>query len=801
MQRCNIPHTNHLLGAIVVAVLAYVIGPVEFSCNKVENNLNVDMELYGRENELKILSSELLFGDDSVVELIGIAGVGKTALALNITNRLIKEHGYCRIYVDVSDHSTISSLINDLINNQCCMTMLALFTPSGNQHFSSWYESQQSKTILILDEADLLMDDIEQNILEPVAFTRSTKKIVLISHFSKRRYLKRPVLLLSGMSTDACATWINSKYDGRISYDKCEQLCHELGGVPREVESIVRFVMHPLTSGSIGEVITELRNEEYGKAFAYLESILGRQYEDTEVQNRAMYLLYSRLEFEHRICIWLLVELTKHGEFTKDMVKQHLSYDIHVDSCLDSLLVHSFLEVIKPPQKVFKFRPYVKKFIQSIGEPKADVYFVRSNARSFYGKYVFNNAKFYHDTLVNTRDLDMAVDIGSNKQLINSLLPLLGDDYDLRPLFKIALDIIKENYCTSNNIQNSSNTKILSAFDYLTKAVHCPSIHPPQLLSPPKPKLFPKHSSCLQELNGCPAVLSLNKNDYEAAEALGYHNSLLIYAYKSAPWQLSLIDMSLIITVANRECAYYCKSIKFCQCGKHSSFEQGLRQFLLRDNPRSALHFRYTLHLLSSNDSPCKTILKVIAIIGLYSSKSGHLDEECKATLADIDFGRFNFSCFLGVMNDLVVPFLVEVGHRGSHELYSQVNQTIEIEEQYCDKEAKTDQEKLDCNPTVRYTIGHGLVALKMTELQINSSWPKEVTEYASREEWVCSIIRDKTAKCKEALPLFSEVRLIETNKNYDFLKAMKYFMDNKEYLNLKKSALDIPMFFQLMSI
>ena len=153
-------------------------------------------------------------------------------------------------------------------------------------------------------------------------------------------------------------------------------------------------------------------------------------------------------------------------------------------------------------------------------------------------------------------------------------------------------------------------------------------------------------------------------------------------------------------------------------------------------------------------------------------------------------------------MYDIIVPFLSEIDYSESQNLRKRLNSIIiRVEEERCNMEANTDEERLDCGSKIRYSVAHGVTALKMKELQDGLKWPQEITEYSSREEWVCSIIQDKTTKCKEDLPLFSQVRSIETNQNYKRLWVMKYFMDEAEFVQLFDKAKSIPRFFQLMSI
>ena len=82
------------------------------------------------------------------------------------------------------------------------------------------------------------------------------------------------------------------------------------------------YITHPLTLGSIDDVINELNNPDYGKAYQYLDD-LWNKYEDTHQQKKVLYLLYDRLTYEHRTCIWLLLEM-KSDKFTRNTVVQHL---------------------------------------------------------------------------------------------------------------------------------------------------------------------------------------------------------------------------------------------------------------------------------------------------------------------------------------------------------------------------------------------------------------------------------------------------------------------------------------------
>ena len=551
--------------AVIVAAIAFIIYQCiilkELYCKHEDEKRDIDIDtytdLYGREETNSTLMKYILSNKHLVIEIVGIVGIGKTVFVLNTTETLVKSHGYNRIYIDMSEYEGIevnvtSVMISNFMKAECTQRnfISSLFLSLKAQYSQNsdtllyWYNQLQPNTIVILDHVHNLtvLDEIERKIIEPLSKLKFKSVVFLnVLRISKREYLHRPVIKLPGLDTAACASWISSKYKHeQVSFTHGEQLCHELGGAPSDVLDVIALTSHELTSYSNDEVIAKLRSEKYGEVYEYLESILGRHYKDTSERNTAMYIHYNRLTYEQRKCIWLLVEMTQHGEFTKKMAEQHLEHN--VDDCLDALLMNSLLEMTtikEPPHKIFRFRENVKKFVQYIGQPTPDVKEVRNEVWVFYGNYVKYNVRRMHSRLREFRDVKLAISIGSNRGLVNSLLPLLGDNYELRPLFKMALEVIVEHYCSARTANHSSSASALLSFSYLTKAVHCPFIHAPEMISSRK-KLPIEPSKCLNKLQSCPAILSMNRNSYEAAEALGYHNALLIYAsdkvLPTVPW-------------------------------------------------------------------------------------------------------------------------------------------------------------------------------------------------------------------------------------------------------------------------
>ncbi len=151
-------------------------------------------------------------------------------------------------------------------------------------------------------------------------------------------------------------------------------------------------------------------------------------------------------------------------------------------------------------------------------------------------------------------------------------------------------------------------------------------------------------------------------------------------------------------------------------------------------------------------------------------------------------------------MNDLILPFLQRV-HSDSaliNGLIDKHSQMVNIMNNNCQQEANLDEERLDCDPLNRYTISHGVTALRT----FVAEWTEIIDDFDEREDWICSIIMDKTDKCENVFPLFSRVRKIETNENSRVIQGLKFFMNDKEFSELEERIRNVsPTFYQLMSV
>ena len=785
--------------------------------------------LFGRESDQYNLINTILQGQHSVINLVGPPGIGKTTLAINTAEQLEKLN-HCYIYIDVSKHEKVSSLVEQLASNTTCSftvcgslfrLLVSIVDLVPEKLLIAWGKTLTANTLLILDNIDgiwykqlnLLYEDVIKRLIH---LETDLKLITVSSYYEFLFHNTDAVISLSGIKKDSCIMWIvsDTSYNKSVNVTEAQRLCQLVGGIPKAVKLLLSYALHPMTSESVSDIINGINTSEYGEPFRKYDELLISS-DGSYYFIKALYILYDLLLPEDRRCIWLLVHINKNGEFPRSVAVQHL-YNTTIDpsNCLRALLSHSLLDTVSSElsDHVFKFHPFIKEFIIWIGDPEQEKALVKRSARSFYGNYVFYHTTNLYNILKNTSNVQLAVRIGSNRKLVNNMLPLLKGNYTkLYQLFKLALKVIEKQCCsaTSQCFTIESFANIIFAFSYLTKAVHCPTIHPVSLLLiSKKTKAIQSPDKCLQKLQKCKVLVNemlqvKDSTDYETAEAVGYYNTLMILAHPSPPWHLSLLDLSMIITTANHQCHLHCKT-GTCSCGKKSSTELGLNFFLLKNYGKSKKHLFHAFHAFK-DDHHCQSILKSITVIALYTANyrpSKDHSYTIQRLLETVNYETLDSTCFLGVMNDLILPFLLEV-HQDKDMVNSLINkhtQTVHVMNNTCQQEASNDEQRLDCNPLNWYTISYGVTALKL----LITKWAEDIdlSDIDDREDWICSIIRDKTASCEEVFPLFSEVRKVETKENWNVMQSLKFFMNEDEFSELVERAKNITTtFYQLMSI
>ena len=135
----------------------------------------------------------------------------------------------------------------------------------------------------------------------------------------------------------------------------------------------------------------------------------------------------------------------------------------------------------------------------------------------------------YHmDSLVHfledTKDLELAIKIGSNQNITNNLLPLLSQSFNITPLLYSASTVI-EARCSDGKIPLLHSVNIsdmIYAIGYLYRALFCPAVNTINLLRDPN---YRSNSACIKCLvSSClQLVNSLHREVAGSTEAMEAH--------------------------------------------------------------------------------------------------------------------------------------------------------------------------------------------------------------------------------------------------------------------------------------
>lgn len=138
---------------------------------------------------------------------------------------------------------------------------------------------------------------------------------------------------------------------------------------------------------------------------------------------------------------------------------------------------------------------------------------------------------YYMDSLVylleDTNDLELAIKIGSNQNITNSLLLLLSQSFNITPLLYRASRVI-EVQCSDqkpslrHTVLNPSD--MIYAIGYLHKALFCPAVNTVSLLRDPNYKSKSACKRCLDKIKLClPLVNTLYREVAGTTGAMEAH--------------------------------------------------------------------------------------------------------------------------------------------------------------------------------------------------------------------------------------------------------------------------------------
>lgn len=260
---------------------------------------------YGREDELTLLANWLLEEQCRVVSILGIGGIGKSALAVTLMRRVADQFDVV-IWRSMRDAPPPESLRNEILH-LLAAEPLATTLDTLEQQLNLLFEYlRRRRVLLVLDNLESVMDEAEGSgrmlrlfegygrLLRRAAETRHRSCILLTSR-------EKPMELAP---LEGSRTPVRSLCLGQLDTDACELLLQEteVMGSPAERQSLVEhYGGNPLALKIVAPTIADLFGGEIGAFLEQGELIFGS----------VRYLLqeqFARLSaVEKSIMLWLAI--------------------------------------------------------------------------------------------------------------------------------------------------------------------------------------------------------------------------------------------------------------------------------------------------------------------------------------------------------------------------------------------------------------------------------------------------------------------------------------------------------------
>ncbi|MBX3055245.1 MAG: helix-turn-helix domain-containing protein [Anaerolineae bacterium] len=260
---------------------------------------------YGREDELTLLTNWLLEDQCRVVSILGMGGIGKSALAVTLMHRVADQFDVV-IWRSMRDAPPPESLRNEIVH-LLAAEPLATTPATLEQQLNLLFEYlRRRRVLLVLDNLESVMDEAEGSgrmlrlfegygrLLRRAAETRHRSCILFTSR-------EKPIDLAP---LEGSRTPVRSLRLGQLDTDACESLLQEteVMGSPAERQRLVaHYGGNPLALKIVAPTIADLFGGEIGAFLEQGELIFGS----------VRYLLqeqFARLSaVEKSIMLWLAI--------------------------------------------------------------------------------------------------------------------------------------------------------------------------------------------------------------------------------------------------------------------------------------------------------------------------------------------------------------------------------------------------------------------------------------------------------------------------------------------------------------
>ena len=729
--------------------------------------------LFGRE---RYLSSTTAYIKNSVastvVNIYGPPGIGKSELAIHIGRHMLQE-GSCVYYIDLNKTDSIFSL-NDKVER------------------SSYLCEPEQIQLLILDNADhywsneKLMSVLSKYVNKLNILITSRKQVTLTHEVNNYS------IPLNKLTVNDCTSLVVSELASLHKH--ANQICLQFNNIPQAVLLAIGPIKH--TGNQIQAISQKLLSDYQNQRLNLFMPL------DQSINGSASFIAAAFLWNVKNLvsdCHWYLVQFVDGSSLDKLVQGKKWEY------CIKEFIGQSLLLIDEA--KKYHFKPYTKELVSLLSLNESQIIQVKTHPGTveFWERFSAHYMYTLVHLLEDTDDLELAIKIGSNQNITNSLLPLLSQSFDVTPLLYSASRII-EIQCSNPFFHTMLDASdMIYAIGHLHRALYCPAVNTIRLLRDPNYKNGSACAQCLEKINLC---LRLVNTLYEEAagntaamEARAFYYRLFgtnakICKHQSWDYSEHLIDLANIVSFAKRKYESEPRS-QFQNSKVITDIEVGLETYSLMRIAETKRLMQSVLKQTFENDQ-CNFAIKVIAIMVLHTL---HLSEQSEEDFNDVSLHKqfvltidtANATCFASAYRELFIPFLKSVGQNTT-----KFEQSLEELEHFFDKTCHAQNLWVGHCYRRRYELSHGTFLFTADELTA------EVSGVFShlQEPLLCSLLRDIALDCPSPFPSTESVTSARETRTKRLIEDLKpLFPDPNTFVQVINSFQQKPVAYQYYSL
>jgi WD40 repeat protein len=266
---------------------------------------------YGRESEFALLSQWIQGDRSRVIAILGMGGIGKTALAVKLAEQVQHAFDYA-IWLNLRDAPPISQKMRQLIAFLSQQQQTDLPTSLDEQITCLLEYLRKSPCLLILDNFESVLhginnEELPRNVgqyregyegygqlVRRIGETQHQSCLILTSREEPRQIARMKgtkvrSLFLKGLAVSEAKAIFQEQDEFRGSEEEWQQLVSHYAGNPLALKMVAPLVQN-LLNGNISRITTFLSEGTF--IFDDIRDLLDRQYERlSEVESQVMYWL------------------------------------------------------------------------------------------------------------------------------------------------------------------------------------------------------------------------------------------------------------------------------------------------------------------------------------------------------------------------------------------------------------------------------------------------------------------------------------------------------------------------------